>query len=136
MLDERPDRVAFEVSPSSVAAIAEAVLAIVDDDLHDLAVAHVDAELARRDSPRARWLTVTELADLLGVHQRTIYRALSSGRLVGVRVGAAWRVRREDLATWLGAQDERKAPVPPPSRPAVNAAASFRARVQTWETRR
>lgn len=63
MLDARPDRVAFEVSPSSVAAIAEAVLAIVDDDLHDLADAHVDAELARRDSPRARWLTVGELAD-------------------------------------------------------------------------
>ncbi len=135
MLDERADRVAFEVSPSSVAAIAEAVLAIVDDDLHDLAVAHVDAELARRDSPRARWLTVTELANLLGVHQRTIYRALSSGRLGGVRVGAAWRVRREDLETWLGAQDERQQQVPAPSRTAVGAG-TFRARVQSRETRR
>lgn len=135
MLDEQPDRVAFEVSPSSVAVIAEAVLAIVDEDLHDLAVAHVDAELARRDSPRAAWMSVGELADLLGVHQRTIYRALSSGRLVGVRVGAAWRVRREDLETWLGTQDERQQQVPPASRTAVGAG-SFRARVQTRATRR
>jgi len=133
MLDERPDRVAFEVSPSSVAAIAEAVLAIVDDDLHDLAVAHVGAELARRDSPQAAWMSVGELADMLGVHQRTIYRALSSGRLVGVRVGAAWRVRREDLETWLGTQDERQPQVAPPSRTAVDAG-SFRARVQSRAT--
>ena len=82
MSGNEADGVALEVSASSVAAIAEAVLAIVDDDLHELAAAHLDAELARRDSPRPAWLSVAELAVLLGVHQRTVYRALTSGRLV------------------------------------------------------
>ncbi len=128
---EHRDRFALEVSPASVGAIAAAVLAIVDEDLHEIAVAHVNAELARRagGQPRPGLLSVGELAVLLGVHQRTIYRALSSGRLTGVRVGAAWRVRHEDLEAWLSEQDKRR-PLPPPGPRRPDAPAqSFRARL-------
>jgi hypothetical protein len=45
MEDNGANGVALEVSASSVAAIAEAVLAIVEDEL---AAAHEDTELARR----------------------------------------------------------------------------------------
>ena len=135
MSENAADGVALEVSASSVAAIAEAVLAIVDDDLHELATAHVDAELTRRENgPRAGWFSVGELAALLGVHQRTVYRALTSGRLVGVRVGAAWRVRPEDLEAWLEAQTQRKSPTD--ARRGVRETGLFRARAAQLEAKR
>lgn len=101
---------ALEVPATSIEAIAEAVLELVDEGLQQRTAAHLDAELARRATGGAatEWLSVNEVAALLGVHTRTIYRALTDGRLAGTRVGAAWRVRRDDLDTWLSEPRERR----------------------------
>lgn len=112
---------ALEFSAASVEAIAEAVLVLVDQDLHDLAAARIDEALSRRGGDPETWLSVGEVAEVLGVHQRTIYRALSTGRLAGVRVGSHWRVRRADMDEWLRQQNQRRPlpaastrPAPPP----------------------
>ena len=46
------------------------------------------------------WLTVEQVSTQLQVSQRSVYRALRDGRLSAVKVGAQWRVRREELADW------------------------------------
>ena len=53
------------------------------------------------DTPPA-WLTVSQVAQLFGVHRRTVYDWLADGSLKGFRIGQrAVRVRREDLDALL-----------------------------------
>jgi len=52
-----------------------------------------------RSRPNAAGLlTLTEVADRLGVHYMTAYRYLRTGRLEGTKHGSEWRVRAVDLA--------------------------------------
>ncbi len=46
-------------------------------------------------------LTVTEVAEYLGVTERTVYNWVRAGKLPAVKVGRLWRVRESDLASWL-----------------------------------
>lgn len=128
MSDEQERPIALEVTGASVAAIADAVLAVVDDDLRAIAAAHVQAEIARiggaDTSPQ--WLSAGDVARKLGVHQRTIYRALSDRRLTGVRVGSTWRIRPQDVDVWLAKPEP---PVPTPIVRSATTAISFRSRV-------
>ena len=49
-------------------------------------------------------LTIKETAALLKMSERTVYLMAKDGRLPGaVRVGGSWRVVREKLLAWLGA---------------------------------
>jgi excisionase family DNA binding protein len=50
----------------------------------------------------ARFLTVQEVADLMRVSTMTVYRIIKSGELPAVRVGRSFRVRDEDVDTYLG----------------------------------
>lgn len=43
-------------------------------------------------------LSLTEVAETLGVHYMTVYRYVRTGRLPAVKHGSEWRVRRSDLA--------------------------------------
>jgi len=45
--------------------------------------------------------TVDELAKLLRVNARTIYRALEAGELRSFRVGTQWRVTQEALDAYM-----------------------------------
>ncbi len=47
-------------------------------------------------------LTVEEAAELCHVCRKTIYRALQSGRLRGVKVGRLWRIPEDALWQYLG----------------------------------
>ena len=47
------------------------------------------------------WLTVDQVAALTQLSVKTVYRHLESGQLRGSKVGAAWRVRREDADEWM-----------------------------------
>lgn len=50
----------------------------------------------------AEYLTVTQAAQVLGVHRNTIANALRSGRLRGYKLnGTRWRIKRTDLDTFL-----------------------------------
>lgn len=44
---------------------------------------------------------IGQVAKALSVTDKTVYRMLSDGRLVGVKIGNRWRVRAVDLDTFL-----------------------------------
>jgi excisionase family DNA binding protein len=50
--------------------------------------------------PERRFLTVTEAAVWLAVSERTIYDALRSGRIRGIKIGRLWRIREEWIEKW------------------------------------
>jgi excisionase family DNA binding protein len=59
------------------------------------------------------FLTVTEIAELLRVHQQTVRNWLDRGQLEGVRVGSRRvRVRQSALDQFLGAGQRRSAAEP------------------------
>ena len=53
---------------------------------------------------RSRYVTVAEVAGLLRVSNMTIYRLVQSGQLPAVRVGRSYRIREEDVDSFLGNQ--------------------------------
>ena len=42
-------------------------------------------------------LTVDEVANILRLNVRTIWRMLKDGRLKGIRLGGGWRIPKEEL---------------------------------------
>ncbi|NMM18141.1 MAG: helix-turn-helix domain-containing protein [Cellulomonas sp.] len=52
-------------------------------------------------TPRVRFLTVAEVADVMRVSKMTVYRLLHSGEMPGVRVGRSFRVPRDALDHYL-----------------------------------
>lgn len=78
---------------------------------------------AAREPADGRWLRVSEVAERVGACERTVYRALHSGALVGERLGAHWRIRPAAVDAWLAASRDPSAAkrpsgarVPPPAR--------------------
>lgn len=49
------------------------------------------------------WLSVRTAAAELEVTTRTIYRFINDGKLAAYRIGRVYRIRREDLETFLSA---------------------------------
>lgn len=49
-------------------------------------------------------LTVAEVADLFRVSSMTVYRLIRTGELPAVRVGRSYRVREDDLQSYLQSQ--------------------------------
>lgn len=50
-----------------------------------------------------RFLTVLEVAERMRVSKMTVYRLIRAGKIPAVRVGKSFRVREEDLETYLNA---------------------------------
>lgn len=51
-------------------------------------------------------MSVGEVADLLRVHDQTIWRWLKSGKLPGTKVGHSWRIDPDDVRKLLPHQNE------------------------------
>jgi len=49
----------------------------------------------------ARLLTVNEVADLLRVSRMTVYRLIKTGEMSAIRVGRNYRLREEDVHSYL-----------------------------------
>ena len=49
-------------------------------------------------------MTVRDVAGLLSVDEKTIYRLAQHGRLPGFKVAGAWRFQFEDIQNWINAQ--------------------------------
>ena len=49
----------------------------------------------------ARLLTANEVADLMRVSRMTVYRLIKTGEMPAVRVGRSYRLRSEDVDTYL-----------------------------------
>jgi excisionase family DNA binding protein len=94
----------LELSGHELSVIAAAVARLLDGRV----ASHVDEALnLRLDRSRERLLSVNEVAELVGVSRRTVYRALSSGALAGELVATRWRVRPEAIDGWLRAPRSR-----------------------------
>jgi excisionase family DNA binding protein len=52
-------------------------------------------------APRARFLTVAEVAQMMRVSTMTVYRLLKAGDLASVRVGKSYRIREDDVDAYL-----------------------------------
>jgi len=61
-----------------------------------------DAAIVKREPfTEARLKTVNEVADLLRVSRMTVYRMIKTGEMPAVRVGRSYRLRSEDVDTYL-----------------------------------
>ena len=49
-------------------------------------------------------MTVNEVADLLRVSRMTVYRLIKTGEMPALRVGRSYRLREEDVHTYLMAR--------------------------------
>ena len=52
------------------------------------------------------YLTPTEIAKELKVHERTVRRLLNKGKLKGSKIGGSWRISRDNLNEYLGVSNE------------------------------
>jgi len=58
-------------------------------------------------------MTITDLAEILKISQRSNWRFVASGKLVApLRVGGCIRWKREDIRQWIDAGFERLYPKP------------------------
>lgn len=53
-----------------------------------------------------QWYSVEQVAELLGLHVKTVRGYVRDGRLAAVRVGKQYRISRDSLAGFTGAQPE------------------------------
>ena len=49
-------------------------------------------------------LTVREVAALLSVDEKTVYRLAKRGDLPGFKVAGTWRFKRDDIDAWVEKQ--------------------------------
>ena len=52
----------------------------------------------------ARFLTVSEVAELLRISDMTVYRLIKRGELAAVRIGKSYRLREDDVDRYLAAR--------------------------------
>lgn len=52
-------------------------------------------------SSEKKFMTLRDVAELLGVNYQLIYRLIRSGELPAIRLGRVYRVTQEDLNTYL-----------------------------------
>ena len=51
-------------------------------------------------------MTVRDIATVLNVDEKTIYRMAQKGDLPGFKVSGSWRFQRPDLLAWIDAQKQ------------------------------
>ena len=51
-------------------------------------------------------MTVRDIATVLNVDEKTIYRLAQKGDLPGFKVSGSWRFQRPDLIAWIDAQKQ------------------------------
>jgi len=54
-------------------------------------------------------LTVKEVASLLRVDEKTVYRLVKKRQLPGFKVAGAWRFKHEDIDLWIEKQKAAEA---------------------------
>ena len=86
--------------------------------LEELVSERVRAELAGQSgSDASPWLPLRGAAAYVGVSERTLERAIASGRLRSATIGRRRLVHRDDLDVYVrGAAGEETAPTAPPRR--------------------
>ena len=65
---------------------------------HNSRVARIETG---RESPEARWYSVSEVASHLGVAIDTIYRWIERKKLPAHRVGRLWKFKLSEVDAWV-----------------------------------
>jgi len=55
-------------------------------------------------TPLPKFMTVSEVADLMRVSSMTVYRLIKAGDLRAVQVGKSYRIREEDINSFLASR--------------------------------
>jgi len=50
------------------------------------------------------YMTVPQVAELLQLSEKTVYRLAQKGELPGFKAGGSWRFRRRDIDAWAAKQ--------------------------------
>jgi excisionase family DNA binding protein len=58
-------------------------------------------------------LTASQVASLLQIHPRTVYKLVKQGTIPGRKFGGGWRFSRSEIITMISPQSGRKPPLPP-----------------------
>jgi excisionase family DNA binding protein len=53
-------------------------------------------------------LTIAQVAQLLQLGERTIYRLARTGELPGRKIGNKWRFEREQIGAWIRGERSRE----------------------------
>jgi excisionase family DNA binding protein len=59
--------------------------------------------------------TVEEVAEMMKVHPRTVYRMLDQGKIKGFKFGAAWRITQAEVDAMMRGERADGGSVPPAS---------------------
>src|SRR5579871_4903112 len=63
-------------------------------------------------------LTIREVADLLKINEKTVYRLAADAKIPGFKIGGSWRFDRATIAKWLEEGSVASAsPTPNPAQP-------------------
>lgn len=53
-------------------------------------------------------LTVKELAAYLKIAEKTAYRFVAEGKIMGFKVGGSWRFRKSKIDRWISEQEQKE----------------------------
>jgi len=56
------------------------------------------------------YMTLKEVAELLKLSEKTLYRLVQQGDVPAFKVGGSWRFRRADIEEWIAKQIEDQKP--------------------------
>jgi excisionase family DNA binding protein len=57
-------------------------------------------------------LTASQVADLLQIHPRTVYKLVKQGSIPGRKFGGGWRFSRSEIITMISPQSASNPPLP------------------------
>src|SRR5579872_2827205 len=73
-------------------------------------------------------LTIREVADLLKINEKTVYRLAADAKIPGFKIGGSWRFDRATIAKWIEEGSVASAaPTPNEVQPRAKAQAQIRA---------
>jgi excisionase family DNA binding protein len=55
-----------------------------------------------------KMLTATEVAELLQVHLKTVYRLARNGLIPGKKLGGGWRFSRDEIVKMVSKEERRE----------------------------
>ncbi len=54
-----------------------------------------------KESRTVRLMSISELAEYLGLRRQTIYNWLHQKKISGIKIGKVWRFDRREIEKWL-----------------------------------
>ena len=60
--------------------------------------------MPKKSEQPARFMTVSEVADLMRVSSMTVYRLIKAGEIRAARVGKSYRIREDDVDQFLASR--------------------------------